>query len=70
MNNETLTYAEWMEAVDRILVRTIGLDQQSLADWLSRDAYDAGTEVIDAARECLLEQDVLSEIEIDELLGA
>ena len=70
MNNETLTYAEWMEAVDRILVRTVGLDKQSLADWLSRDAYDAGTEVIDAARECLLEQDVLSEIEIDELLGA
>ena len=70
MNNETLTYAEWMEAIDSMLIRAIGLDQQSLADWLSRDAYDAGTEVIDAARECLLEQDVLSEIEIDELLGA
>ena len=70
MNNETLTYAEWMEAIDSMLIRAIGLDQQSLADWLSRDAYDAGTEVIDAARGCLVEQDVLSEIEIDELLGA
>jgi hypothetical protein len=70
MNNETLTYEEWMEAVDRLLVYAIGLDQQSLADWLSRDAYDAGTEVLDAARECLIEQDMLSEIEIDELLGA
>lgn len=70
MNNETLTYAEWMEAVDNILLRAVGMPQSFLADWLSRDAYDCGTEAIDGARECLLEQDILSEDEIEQILGA
>lgn len=70
MNNETLTYAEWMEAVDNILLRAIGMPQSFLSDWLSRDAYEDGTEAIDGARECLLEQDMLSEAEIEQLLGA
>lgn len=70
MNNETLTYREWMEAVDHILIGAVGMDQESMADWLSRDAYDSGMEPLEAARECLLEQDMLSEDYIDELLGA
>jgi hypothetical protein len=70
MNNETLTYLEWMEAVDRILMRSVGMPQDFMADWLSRDAYESGMEAIDGARECLLEQDILSEEEIESLLGA
>lgn len=70
MNNETLTYLEWMEAVDNILLRAVGMPQAFMGDWLSRDAYDCGTEAIDGARECLLEQDILSEEEIEHLLGA
>lgn len=70
MNNETLTYLEWMEAVDQILIRAVGMTQDFMGDWLSRDAYDSGMEAIDGARECLLEQDLLSEEEIESFLGA
>lgn len=68
--NDVLTYSEWMEAVDNILLRAVGLDQMSMADWLSRDAYEGGASPLEAAHECLLEQDILSEVEIESLLGA
>jgi kynurenine formamidase len=67
--NDVLTYSEWMEAVDEILIRAVGLDQMSMADWLSRDAYEGGATPLEAAQECLLEQDILSDAEIDRLLG-
>jgi hypothetical protein len=70
MNNETLTYDEWMEAVDRILLKAVGMPQDFMGDWLSRDAYESGVEAEEGARECLLEQDILSEDEIENLLGA
>jgi hypothetical protein len=67
--NDVLTYREWMEAVDEILIRAVGMDQESMGDWLSRDAYDAGASPIEAAYECLLEQDILSDGQIQDLLG-
>lgn len=70
MNNETLTYDEWMEAVDRILLKAVGMPQDFMGDWLSRDSYESGTDAEEGARECLLEQDILSEDEIEHLLGA
>lgn len=50
-----LTYKEWMRAVDDVLLDKIGLDQDSLPDWLSRDAYENGMTVQDAATECVTE---------------
>lgn len=67
--NDVLTYKEWLEAVDLILVKTVGLDQMAMPDWLSRDAYENGFSPLDGARECMLEEGMLSEEEIDELLG-
>lgn len=67
--NDVLTYDEWLEGVDLILVKTVGLDQMAMSDWLSRDAYESGLTTLEGARECLIEQEMMSEEEIDNLLG-
>jgi hypothetical protein len=37
-----MTYESWMRAIDAILLQDIGLVQEDLPDWLSKDAYNAG----------------------------
>lgn len=50
-----MTYEEWMREVDRIVIRTCGLDMDFLPDWLSRDAYEDGCTPAQGAEMCLEE---------------
>ena len=63
-----LTYQEWMAAIDRFLTKRIGLDQDCLADWMSRDAYDDGMTVSDGVRECLYAQDMMDDDMIENIV--
>ena len=53
MNKHSNTYKEWFAEIDRILERSIGLGQDCLADWLSRDAYNDGLSAEEGAALCL-----------------
>jgi hypothetical protein len=37
-----MTYEAWMRAIDSLLKKEIGLVQDDLPDWLSKDAYNSG----------------------------
>jgi hypothetical protein len=39
-----VTYKEWLEAIDKILLEKIELSHMDLPDQLWRDAYDRGEE--------------------------
>jgi hypothetical protein len=69
MNKHSNTYKEWFAEVDRILERSIGLGQDCLADWLSRDAYNDGLSAEEGAALCLEAQDLMNDDEISELLS-
>jgi hypothetical protein len=50
---KSMTYREWMAAVDAIVEDTCGVPMEWLPDWLSRDAYDDGMTPQEGAEECL-----------------
>jgi hypothetical protein len=57
-----LTYEEWIKEIDAFIFKRAGLTTHDLADWLSRDLYDAGESVREGARECLFAQDLDDEM--------
>ena len=46
-------YNEWLRRVDRAIEAWSGLGVDDLADWLYRDAFDAGADPEDVATEVL-----------------
>jgi hypothetical protein len=52
-----ITYEDWMREIDKILKRKVGVGQDDLVDWPSRDAYDDGLTPVQGASRCLKAQD-------------
>jgi hypothetical protein len=63
---QTMTYEEWLRAVDAELDTRFGLCMDLLPDWLSRDAYDGGMTPVQGAAQCV-EEIGLDEQLVDEL---
>ena len=61
-------YNTWINAIDALITNGMGAGIEILSDWPSRDLYDSGLTVREAARECLLEQDFLGDDEIEAIL--
>ena len=53
---QTDPFTLFMRRVDRILLFTVGLTHEDLADYDYRDYFDAGMSPRDAAREVLAEE--------------
>lgn len=64
---QTLTYSQWMSAVDKIIDERIGLGLDMLPDWLSRDAYENGLTPDQGAQECLDSAGWYDEMLVDDL---
>ncbi len=47
---QTLTYEDWMEEVDNVVMQLMEIGVHDLPDFPSRDMYDAGESPIDAAQ--------------------
>jgi hypothetical protein len=59
--NETrngLTFSNWLDKVDRILIQKIGLTQQDLDDFNSYDAWDSEMTPEEGAFECMSGDDL------------
>jgi len=54
-----VSYKIWMYRVDELLIRNIGLDSDSMEDWLWRDAYNQGQLPAEAVLEFLDEHGLL-----------
>jgi hypothetical protein len=50
---KSMTYKQWMAAVNAIVEDACGLSMDCLPDWLSRDAYDDGMTPQEGAELCL-----------------
>ena len=48
-----MTYENWIEEVDRIVTKNLGVGLESLPDWLSHDAFERGATPQEGAQECL-----------------
>ena len=49
MQTSPRTFAQWMDAVDRVLESRIGFSSGDLEDWMWRDSFEAGDSPRDAA---------------------
>ncbi len=55
-NDDGLTYAQWMRAVDAHVSRIAGVSVHDLADFCSRDQWHDAVPPAEAAEEVLIEE--------------
>jgi len=48
-----MTFEEWKERIDEILLSWVDMKQDDLPDWMARDAYDDGLLPQEGAHRCL-----------------
>ena len=58
LQREFRTYDEWMKAVDRILLNTIGITTSDLPDFMSYDSWNDGSSPWEGAQEALDNDDM------------
>lgn len=62
-----MTFEEWMELVDHVLVSTVGMESMDLCDAPYRDFFDAGERPQDAAHSALIDYNDFDADLLDEL---
>jgi len=50
---QLLSFEQWMDAVNRVLVRKCGLGVEDIPDFCYRDYYDDGVSAFETASEAL-----------------
>lgn len=58
-----LTFYQWMERVNNILMREYGVSTADLADFCSYDAWDSGISPREGAEECIANDGTFQEID-------
>lgn len=65
-NCDGLTFKQWLAKVDAILIETIGVSNDDLADWPAWDSWDSGETPEDGATYAIEEDGTFSEL-LDEM---
>lgn len=66
--SEGLTFEQWQNEVDKILIAHVAMTAGEMADYASRSCYDSNYSATEGAIECLEQQD--AEFLLDEAIAS